>query len=113
MSALRRITAIILTISMLAFNWSKLNILISFKIHQEYIAKVLCINKEKPQLQCNGKCHLKKELKKDEERKQKQTTVHEGFQMIFSPIRQSILQSAFRQQNTIDSPYSQNTSLVC
>ena len=28
----------------------------------EYISKVLCINKNKVELNCNGKCHLKKQL---------------------------------------------------
>jgi hypothetical protein len=38
----------------------------SFKINQDFIAMVLCINKEKPKLDCNGKCHLNKELKKND-----------------------------------------------
>lgn len=33
----------------------------------QYISEVLCINKEKPELQCNGKCHLMKELAKASE----------------------------------------------
>lgn len=33
-------------------------------INYDYIVKELCENKEKPQLKCNGKCHLKKELAK-------------------------------------------------
>jgi hypothetical protein len=37
----------------------------SFKINQDFIAKVLCINKEKPELGCNGKCQLSKDLKKN------------------------------------------------
>jgi len=32
----------------------------------EYIATVLCENKDKPEMQCNGKCHLKKEIKKQQ-----------------------------------------------
>lgn len=28
----------------------------------DYIIKTYCINKEKPELQCNGKCHLAKQL---------------------------------------------------
>ncbi len=32
----------------------------------EYIATVLCENKDKPALKCNGKCHLKKEIKKQQ-----------------------------------------------
>lgn len=38
--------------------------MVDFKINQDFIAKVLCINKETPELQCNGKCQLAKELKK-------------------------------------------------
>ncbi|MFN0049775.1 MAG: hypothetical protein ACKVOU_11690 [Cytophagales bacterium] len=37
---------------------------INYKINYKYIAGVLCENKAKPKMQCNGKCHLKKELKK-------------------------------------------------
>ncbi len=44
-----------------------LGIIIDFNINQDYIAKVLCINKDKPEMKCNGKCHLTKELKKTEE----------------------------------------------
>lgn len=42
-------------------------IIIDFNINQDYIAEVLCINKDKPEMKCNGKCHLTKELKKTEE----------------------------------------------
>ena len=33
-----------------------------YLLNYDYIVNVLCINKEKPELQCNGKCYLKKEL---------------------------------------------------
>lgn len=38
-----------------------------YQVNQEYVAKELCVNKAKPQLQCNGKCHLMKQLRKLEE----------------------------------------------
>jgi len=38
--------------------------LIEYYANQEYFAKVLCINRDKPQLQCNGKCILMQKLKK-------------------------------------------------
>lgn len=38
--------------------------LAEYAANYEYISKVLCINKEKPQLKCNGKCHLMQELAK-------------------------------------------------
>ena len=40
---------------------------IVYKIDQKRIAKVLCENKFKPALKCNGKCYLAKKLKKLQE----------------------------------------------
>jgi hypothetical protein len=40
---------------------------IEYVTNYNYITKVLCINKAKPKLQCNGKCHLMKELAKASE----------------------------------------------
>ena len=37
---------------------------IEYEINKKYIAEVLCENKDKPKMKCNGKCHLKKQLKK-------------------------------------------------
>ena len=37
---------------------------IEYQINKKYIAEVLCENKDKPKMHCNGKCHLKKQLKK-------------------------------------------------
>ncbi|MBU2929741.1 hypothetical protein KO515_15995 [Winogradskyella psychrotolerans] len=51
---------------------NKIGVLIDFKINQDFIAKILCINKEKPELTCNGKCYLTKQLKKAEKQDQKQ-----------------------------------------
>lgn len=40
---------------------------IEYAINQDYIAEFLCINKEKPEMRCNGKCHLYKEVEKQQE----------------------------------------------
>jgi hypothetical protein len=37
---------------------------IEYVVNYDYITKTLCVNKAKPQMQCNGKCHLMKELAK-------------------------------------------------
>jgi len=34
----------------------------SYFVNQTEIIELFCINKEKPQLQCNGKCHLARQL---------------------------------------------------
>lgn len=40
---------------------------VDYIVNYDYIAKVLCENKAKPELKCNGKCHLMKELAKQAE----------------------------------------------
>jgi len=40
---------------------------LDYVVNYEYITKVLCVNKEKPKMKCNGKCHLMKELAKTSE----------------------------------------------
>ena len=40
---------------------------LEYVVNYEYISKVLCVNKDKPKMQCNGKCHLMQELAKSSE----------------------------------------------
>lgn len=40
---------------------------VEYIVNYDYIAKVLCENKAKPALKCNGKCHLMKQLAKESE----------------------------------------------
>jgi hypothetical protein len=37
-----------------------------YLLNRDYIAKILCINRDKPEMKCNGKCHLAKQLKKQD-----------------------------------------------
>ncbi|HSD08746.1 hypothetical protein [Flavobacterium sp.] len=37
---------------------------VEYVVNYDYISKVLCENKAKPMMHCNGKCHLMKELAK-------------------------------------------------
>ncbi|UKB79279.1 MULTISPECIES: hypothetical protein [Chryseobacterium] len=38
--------------------------LVEYAVNYDYIVKVLCINKSRPEVHCNGKCYLSKELAK-------------------------------------------------
>lgn len=59
------LTAYVLAIILLAHNINTLVIVSDFVLNQDFIAKTLCIQKEDQQ-GCNGKCHLKTELSKNE-----------------------------------------------
>jgi len=41
----------------------KVGILTNYIIQYKFYVEVLSVNKNKPELECNGKCHLAKELK--------------------------------------------------
>ena len=45
--------------------------IINYAVNYDYIVENLCENKEKPELMCNGKCYVRKELTKAN---QEQTT---------------------------------------
>lgn len=36
-----------------------------FYFNQDFIAKNLCVNRDKPMMHCNGKCYLSKKLKEE------------------------------------------------
>ncbi len=37
---------------------------LDYSINKNYISEFLCVNKDKPDLGCEGKCHLNKQIKK-------------------------------------------------
>ena len=38
---------------------------VDYVVNYKYIVNVLCENKDRPEMECNGKCHLGKELAKE------------------------------------------------
>lgn len=62
---MKKLVAILLLCSVLIQISGKLLIWVNFEIHQDYIAKNLCVNRDKPYLHCDGKCQLVKRLNED------------------------------------------------
>lgn len=58
-----RIFAVILLTLFVAQQHSKSIYLAYFLLNRDAIVKENCINKSRPEMQCDGKCHLKKTLK--------------------------------------------------
>lgn len=54
--------------AILAQLFSKSLILADYTLNKEKITRAYCENKAKPKMHCDGKCHLKKQLKKEEKR---------------------------------------------
>ena len=53
---------------------SQWGIIAHYRLNKDYIARVLCENRDKPQLHCDGKCYLAKQLKAQQNRQDKETT---------------------------------------
>lgn len=66
----RFLTIWLLTAAVFLQSFTPLIILVDFKIHQDFIAEVLCINRDQPELQCNGQCHLQDKLSEQQEQEQ-------------------------------------------
>jgi hypothetical protein len=64
---MKRLLTYTLLFAILSQPFSRLGIVLSFKIRQAEIAAKLCENLNKPELDCQGTCYLKKQLKELEE----------------------------------------------
>ncbi len=64
--------SIFLALLILLQGFGKTWIILSFRLNQESIAKNICVQRNKPNNQCKGKCHLKKQLKNSENKDQNQ-----------------------------------------
>ncbi len=78
--------------------------LANYLINQDYIAEFLCINKDKPELECNGKCYLAEQLKKASEEKEKNLP---AIAMEEYPIG-IILLTSFQTIETTETPQKAN-----
>lgn len=62
----KRILSILLILSFVSLNLSKVIILVNYQLNKKEITQKYCVNKDKPWMHCCGKCHLKKELAKND-----------------------------------------------
>ena len=94
----------LLLIGLMLQNFSKHLIMLEFRVNRDYIAKVLCVNRNKPQMHCDGKCHLKKQLETDDQPQKNRSNSHDGYEVIFvnglpafqlEPFADSITHTAF------------------
>src|ERR1700752_4208093 len=69
----------ILILAVLVASLSKSLICFSFELNRDYISKNLCENRNMPQLHCNGKCHIAKEMSKENNKENFPFSVQNNF----------------------------------
>jgi hypothetical protein len=67
---LKQVVAILLLAGLLSQMFSKALIVAEFELNRDYIAKNLCVNRNKPKMHCNGRCHLMKKMKQEDSKDQ-------------------------------------------
>jgi hypothetical protein len=64
----------------------KLGVITYFQLHRDYIAEVLCINKDKPAIKCHGHCFLNKNLEMAEDASSDQEPRPTGKENVDFPV---------------------------
>lgn len=71
---MQKFSAIFLLVALCFQLFAKLSVVALYEVNKDYIAKQLCENRAKPKMHCNGKCYLKKQLKKVDDTEHKQNS---------------------------------------
>ena len=106
---MKRIVALLLFLAMQVPLMNQWGAVAYYRINRDYIAENLCVNRDKPMLNCNGQCYLAKKLKAAEEKEQKSNSerlekmpeVVLSFQAI-----QPIFTACFTAHNAIENHFS-------
>lgn len=71
---MRSLLVYLLLIAVLLPSISPWGTIAYYHLNRDYIARVLCENRSRPELHCDGKCYLAKKLKAQQDRQDKDTT---------------------------------------
>ena len=106
-----RLISIALIFGVFLQTFTKLIVIGSYQVNKDYIAQNFCENKDKPRMQCEGKCHLSKQLKEEEQKERAPASpVKEKYEILFfesdlikltKPPESTVLCSFYVAQKTI------------
>lgn len=69
---MRVASVILMSILVLSISTQDSFMLMIFKLNQTHIATHLCVNRDNPEMECNGTCFLKKKMKEAHDHKDKE-----------------------------------------
>ena len=74
MDLIKKITGAILFVSIAFKMFMAPIIFANYELSKDFIIKNYCVNKNRPEMHCDGKCYLAKQLEKAEQEDKKQAT---------------------------------------
>ena len=105
MSTLRQILLCLLILNIIGSTLMVPLIYLDFSLRQDYIAEVLCINKEEPITVCGGQCYLIDQLKHANERQEKEATTSQKLEFHFFSLCIARLDFLSLENGLIQSTY--------
>ncbi|WP_179316973.1 hypothetical protein [Winogradskyella undariae] len=81
---MKRVFSLLITFLFLLVISQRAVVMVHFKLNQKVIAKQFCVNQDKPELQCNGKCYLHKELQKKEHKDSEKIINTKNFDLVLN-----------------------------
>ncbi len=88
---MKQIFVIVILGGLLLQSFSKGLLLAEFAMNQEYISHVLCVNKAKPKLNCNGHCLLMKKMNAESKKDKSGQSVSEKYEILISQTATQLL----------------------
>jgi hypothetical protein len=81
---MKSLSVILMMAAILGQTFSKSFLVLDYQLNKDYIARVLCINRNKPEMKCEGKCYLCKKLKADagKDRENPERRIDNGSELI-------------------------------
>lgn len=84
-----------------------------FKINQSAIVELFCINKEEPELKCEGKCHLSAQIAKaNDSEKEENASIYEQLEWHINSLEVEDLLSCFDNFEVKNAVYLKLTSTL-
>jgi hypothetical protein len=110
---LRSIIAIVLSFAILLQSAGKLIVVLDYQLNKDYISKNLCENKARPKMHCNGKCHLRKQLQKEEKKENNNNAMKERSEVqLFSGSSRLEFDPLSFSEITHQTPYNAVASIL-
>ncbi|WP_017259535.1 hypothetical protein [Pedobacter arcticus] len=103
---MKRVFSVVVVVLSLLMVFQQAFMIVCFKLNQDAIEQRFCINKNAPELQCHGACHLKKKLQ-DAESKDSTVPTFKGVDMLFFPIPLFEVKNLVTEIRTADYSYQQ------
>ncbi len=106
----KQLSVILLLLAFMAQTFNKAIIVLDFYKNQSFIAAVLCINRDKPTMNCEGTCQLSKKLKeeKNKEKNNPERKLENKSEILPDLAFTATICKAFDSIHTIYPPFQSN-----